>query len=581
MKASRNSYSILLRRYLKPHRFQAVWLGILMAFGIALQLLAPQIMRYFIDAAQAGRALRVLFVTGGLFLGTAAVQQLLAIWSTYAGQSLGWTATNELRTDLMAHCLRLDMTFHKAQRPGDLIEHIDGDATMLFNFFSNMLIEVIGHFALMLGILTLMFIEDWRLGLSMACFTAFAVLLMGRIHRAAVPLFVAVREAATDFYGFLGEALGATEDIRSCGAEGKILHRAGEKLRRWFPIQLRANVMSMSMWTSVLAILAAGSAVALGMGGILFSRGVITLGTVYLVIHYLGMLASPLRQIQRQLTDLQKAAAGIRRISEMFETEPAVKGGSGPGLPEGALAVEVDGLSFMYEDGVPVLSDVSLRLSPGRVLGVLGRTGSGKSTLARLLTRFYDPGEGQIRIGGRPVQSLPLSDLRRRVAFVTQEVQLFNASVRDNLSFFDSRVRDGDILAALGEAGLGDWVRALPAGLDTMLASEGGGLSAGEAQLLAFARVFLRDPGLVILDEASSRLDPATAQRMDAALNRLFNGRTGIIIAHRLSTVERADEILILESGRVREYGNRLSLAKDEQTCFAALLRKGIEEVLA
>lgn len=581
MGTTTEEYGALLRRYLKPHWPRMAWLGVFVLSGIGVQLLIPQIMRFFIDAAQSGQSLRVLVTAGGLFLGAAALRQLLAIAATGIGQRLGWAATNQLRTDLMAHCLRLDMSFHKARRPGDLIEHIDGDATTLFNFFSNMLIEVLSHLALMIGILALMFIEDWRLGLGMSFFAAFAIFLMSRIHRIAVPRHVAVREAVTDFYGFLGEVLGATEDIRACGAEDKILGRMGEKLRRWWPLQFWASIASMSMWTSVLAILAAGSAVAFGIGGILYSRGAITIGTVYLIFHYLEMLAGPLRQIQRQLTDLQKATAGMQRIQKMLETNPAIQNGSGPGLPTGPLSVEVAGVSFMYEDGVPVLRDVTLQLSPGRILGVLGRTGSGKTTLARLLTRFYDPCGGEIRIGGRPANSLALAELRRGVAFVTQDVQLFSASVRENLTFFDPQIGDAAIIEALHEAGLDGWLESLPAGLDTVLTSDGGGLSAGEAQLLAFARVFLKDPGLVILDEASSRLDPATAGRMDEAMIRLFRGRTGIIIAHRLSTVERSDDILILESGRIREFGERRALANDGQSCFVALLRQGIEEVLA
>lgn len=581
MRTSTTGYGALLRRYLRPRWPQAVWLGVFVLSGIGVQLFIPQVMRFFIDAAKSGKPLPVLFTAGGLFLGAAAVRQVLAIGATLVGQNLGWAATNELRTDLLAHCLRLDMSFHKTRRPGDLIEHIDGDATTLFNFFSNMLIEVVSHLALMIGILALMFIEDWRLGLGMSFFAAFAIFLMSCIHRVVVPRHVAVREATTDFYGFLGEVLGATEDIRACGAEDKILGRMGDKLRRWWPLQFRAAIASMSMWTSVLAILAVGSAVAFGVGGILYSRGAITIGTVYLIFHYLEMLAGPLRQIQRQLTDLQKATAGIQRIEELFKTNPTIHDGSGPGLTAGPLSVDVAGLSFMYEDGVPVLCDVSLRLPPGRILGILGRTGSGKTTLARLLTRFYDPCGGDIQIGGHPVKSLSLAELRKSVAFVTQDVQLFNATVRENLTFFDLRIGDAVIIEALHEAGLDGWLKSLPDGLDTVLASDGGGLSAGEAQLLAFARVFLKDPGLVILDEASSRLDPATAGRMDEAMSRLFRGRTGIIIAHRLSTAERADDILILESGRIREFGERRTLANDGQSCFASLLRQGIEEVLA
>jgi ABC-type multidrug transport system fused ATPase/permease subunit len=228
-----------------------------------------------------------------------------------------------------------------------------------------------------------------------------------------------------------------------------------------------------------------------------------------------------------------------------------------------------------------VLHDLSFTLQEGHVLGVLGRTGSGKTTLARLLLRLYDVQEGMIRVGGVPVQDAHLHDLRRHIGMVTQDVQLFHASVRDNLTFFDRSIPDERILAALDDLGLTAWCRSLPMGLDTELGSDGEGLSAGEAQLLAFTRVFLADPGLVILDEASSRLDPATEQLIERAVSKLLAGRTGIVIAHRLGTIQRADEILILEHGCMLEHSDRASLASDPASRFYQLLQTGLEGIHA
>ena len=204
-------------------------------------------------------------------------------------------------------------------------------------------------------------------------------------------------------------------------------------------------------------------------------------------------------------------------------------------------------MSFSYGDGPLALDDVSFSLPAGRVLGVVGRTGSGKSTLARLVLRLYDATGGSVRLDGIDVRDLTLQSLRDAVGIVTQDVQLFEATLRDNLTLFAADADDARLVTVLEDLELGSWFARLPSGLDTVIGGQGVGLSAGEAQLLAFGRVFLRDPGLVILDEASSRLDPATEQRIERAVDRLLEGRTAILIAHRLATLERADEVLVLE----------------------------------
>ena len=305
------------------------------------------------------------------------------------------------------------------------------------------------------------------------------------------------------------------------------------------------------------------------------------------------MLSDPLQAIRSQAEDFQQAAASIQRIQQIFDLKPQVGNPLTPAspLPAGSLAVEFQHVYFQYDDGETgngnggpsghVLQDINLSIQPGRVLGILGRTGSGKSTLTRLLFRLYDPTAGAIRLGGADLRQVNLSDLRRRVGMVTQDVQLFQASVRENLTFFNPTIPEAPLEEVLRSLHLWEWVQSLPQGLNTPLAGGGQGLSAGEAQLLAFARVFLKDPGLLILDEASSRLDPSTETLMERAIDSLFAGRTGVVIAHRLKTVERADDILILEEGRVVEYGPRAALAADPASRFYHLLQTGLEEVMA
>lgn len=574
-------YLALLARYLRPQRLKVALLAALLLGGIGLQLYSPQILRRFLDTAMSGAGTASLPWQASLFIFLALTNQLVTALARYVGEQVSWTATNDLRADLAAHCLKLDLAFHKGRTPGEMVERIDGDVTALSSFFSQMVIDMIGNLVLMAGVLALLFREDWRAGLALSLFAVATLWTLGRIRTYAIPAFTAQRQVSAELMGFLGEALSGTEAIRSSGATGHIMHRFFRLMQRVYSSNARSINFMTLMWTTSLTIFTVGNAIAFGLGAYLYTTGAVTAGTVYLIFHYTELLRRPIEQIRTQMQELQRASASIARVEELTQTASNLPAGSGRPLPEGPLAVAFRDVSFAYEADDPVLQQISFELAPGQVMGLLGRTGSGKSTLARLLLRFYDPTAGAVRLGGVDLRDAHVQDVRRRVGFVTQDVQLFAASVRDNLTFFDPTVSDGRILTVLEDLGLGPWIRSLPAGLDTAVESGGGGLSAGEAQLLAFARVFLADPGLVILDEASSRLDPATEALVERAVSRLLAGRTGIIIAHRLATVQRAGTILILEGGAVAEHGERERLAHDPDSRFARLLRTGLEEVLA
>jgi ABC-type multidrug transport system fused ATPase/permease subunit len=323
-----------------------------------------------------------------------------------------------------------------------------------------------------------------------------------------------------------------------------------------------------------------GAATAIGLSCVLYRDGALTLGAVYLLFRYTEMLRQPTEQIRNEIQDLQQADASMGRVESLLATEPALVDGPAESLPAGPLSVRFDRVSFAYADGTPVLRDVDVCLEPGRVLGVIGRTGAGKTTLTRLIPRLVDPRGGSVRLGGVDLREVRIDGVRARVGVVTQDVHLFNASLRDNLTLFDSCVTDDRLLGVLDTLGMGSWVAGLPRGLDTALNVEVG-LSAGQAQVLACARIFLNDPDVVILDEASSRLDPATERLVHEALLRLLEGRTCVVVAHRLATIQIADDILVLEDGRVREHGPRLALAADPASRFSELLRLSTEEELS
>lgn len=587
MKVGLGQYRSVLVDYVGPLWRQALLLLAFLLAGVGLQLVSPYLLSQFIDAATSGGSYAVLVRLAVLFLVLTVGVQLLSVAEAYVAEDLGLNATNELRADLTEHVLGLDMTFHNGQTPGALIERIDGDVGRLKNFFSRFAVDLLGNGLLMLGVLVALAWIDLRVGAVLAVFTTLTFVVVYTLRDVAVPHFRASREADAELFGFLEERLAGTEDVRSSGATAYVMRRFFEQARKVLHTQLKASLIGVCTFSLSAVLFSLGSIIALGGGAILFQRGEVTIGTVFLIFRYTQLLTGPIEVIGRQVQDLQQAGASILRISDLLNTKTRLEDAGMLELPEGAPAVSFRNVSFHYpvvedrEQPDWVLRDVSFTLEPGTKLGLLGRTGSGKTTLTRLLLRLYDPTEGAVRLGGVPLPKLRAEAVHKGVGMVTQEIQLFHATVRENLSLFDPGIADAHMLEVLHEVGLGSWYQSLPEGLDSRLAPGGSDLSAGQAQLLAFVRVFLKDPGLVILDEASSRLDPATERQLGRAIDRLLEGRTAIIIAHRLATVQRVDEIMILGGGRCLEFGSRRALAADSSSHFANLLRTGLEEALA
>ncbi|MEH2290104.1 ABC transporter ATP-binding protein [Nostoc sp.] len=590
MQTSGSNYISILLAYLKPLWQKSLLLLVLLLIGIGLRLLNPQLLATFIDTAIAGATFSRLLQLALLFLGIALATGLISLLETYLAADIGLRATNRLRANLALHCLELDMSFHNNQTPGVLIERIDGDVSQLDNFFSRFAIEFVGNGVFAVGVFIALFYIDWRVGSSAIAFVVILSFTFNRFSNIVVPYFQEERSSSAALFGFLAERLSGTEDVRSSGASAYVMHRFYERSRDLFPKLIKAQSLSLGVFSAWSILFAIGKMVILGIGIVLFFNGAFSIGTVYLIYRYIELLEEPIQEVGRQVEDLQQALAALIRVRELLTTQSRLPDTGQTTLEHQALSVSFENVDFRYAtpEGDSkatqpdlVLGDVSFSLLPGNILGLLGRTGSGKTTLTRLIVRLYDPTQGTIRLSKVNLRDIPLAALPEHVGMVTQEIQLFHASVRDNLTLFESSIPDTDIEEVIQEVGLWDWYKSLPSGLDTLLAPGGSGLSAGQAQLLAFVRVFLKNPGLVILDEASSRLDPATEQLLEKAIDRLLVGRTAIIIAHHLATVKRADQIMILEDGRCIEYGQRQELATNPDSHFAQLLQVGLEEALA
>lgn len=561
----------VLRPYLATRRGWFALAAVTIVAGVGLELWLPQILANFIDDALGTTALSKLLGLAGLYIAVGIGAQAAAITSRYVGTAIGWSVANDLRIDATTHVASLDLDYHTHTSAGALIERVDGDIDAVAKMFSHFAVQVVSGVLLLGGIFVLTFRENVLAGWTVVGFTAAVVVIMFVLRGFAVAATKAERGTSAELYGFIEERLAAIEDIRANGAGEYVMRRFQSVMRRYYTRSVTAWVKRSVIWTASIGMFSLGTLLALAVGAYLVFQGQITYGVAFLIIQYMSKLEGPIEEITDQMQEVQKAAAGLGRLRELFGQRPAVQRTGTADLPDTALTIEFDDVTFAY-DSEPVLDNVSFTFAAGTHVGLLGRTGSGKSTITKLIARFYDVSSGTVSLGGWPIAEIAESSLRNRVAVITQDVQLFEGTVRDNVAMFVPDYDDQLIEKALEEIGLGSWVASLPEGIHTHLDTAGKGLSSGEAQLVALARAYVLNPGLVILDEPSSRVDPATEVALSAALDRLIEGRTAIIVAHRLATVSHVDEIMILQDGHVIEHGHRSELAATPDSVFARLL---------
>nr|WP_272907561.1 ABC transporter ATP-binding protein [Paenibacillus xylanexedens] len=570
-----------LLRYLKPVKGRLALLLIMLLTSTGLQLLNPQIIKRFIDTAASGGVLTNLVQLAGIFLVVAVFNQLITVAVSYLGNDVAWRATNQLRGDLLKHCLRLDMRFHNVKTPGEMIERVDGDVTSISNFFAMFIVQVIGSFVLLAGILGFMFSVNVPIALVMTVFTLLSILFMVFIRNLGVDSSKNERAASASLFGLIEERIAGIEDVQANGHVPYVMNRFYRTMRTVFRKGRKAWLLRVIPWNTTVVLFALAVTAVLLLGVHYYMEGLISIGTLFLIYQYTQMLNDPIEMLGDQVQEFQKAKSGMLRSRELLSMQSVIQEGTEEQLPEGPLGLEFSQVHFSYNQDKSVLQDITFAIKPGERLGIIGRTGSGKSSLSRVLLRLYNLDRGTIRVGGTDITKLSLQALYRRVGMVTQDVQLFDGTLRDNLTLFNEDVSDQMIKETTDRLGLSQWINSQPEGLDTYLAAGGASLSAGEAQLFALTRVFLTEPSLVILDEPSSRLDAATEGMLQSAIDQLMKQSTGVIIAHRLATLEKVDRIMVLGDGKVLEFGAREELASNPASHYARLLITGREEELA
>ncbi|RLE25583.1 MAG: ABC transporter ATP-binding protein [Actinobacteria bacterium] len=574
MSKSSDGRWVALGALIRPDATRWAGLGVLVAITSGLTLAGPLVVRRLIDDATAGATAADITRLALIFLGLAVAVQFLSVGVAWAATAVAWKTTNGLRLQMTRHVLDLDHEFHRTHTPGELIQRVDGDITSVSDFLGTVLTKAAGAAMLVVGMIVVLTVLDWRLGVGMGVYVGLALFVVLQSRDRAISESSEEMGALGRLYGGIEERLTAAEDLRANGAADHVAWRFIEDSEDALTSAVRRERAFLLMWWFVQGAVAVGWVLALVLGAILTNANVISIGTAFLLFQYVLLIARPLEEVVHELETVQKANGAMVRVVDLLGVRSTIVDGGVISPTDGPLSIEADGIGFDYGDDQPVLRNVGISIAAGRSVGIVGRTGSGKTTFSRLLLRLVEATDGQIRLGGIPIADIPVAELRRRVALIPQEVELFSGTVRDNVTLFDDRSSDVEVVEALRGVGL-DALAA--AGIHRELGTAGAGLSAGEAQLLALARVWLRDPDLLVLDEATARVDPDTELRLEAAVSELMQGRTTLVIAHRLSTLRSVDEILVFEHGRVVEHGNRADLIGDDDSKFAKLLTLSLE----
>lgn len=564
---SRSTTGAVIRRALAeaPSLQRGLKLTLFLAMsGQAITVVTPIVIQQIIDVeilGDSGVDMSAVFLKGGIaivalvmgvFVGRIALLRLVQSSST---------GLSDLRTKTFGHIMKQSVLHVQAERRGNLVSRVTSDVTTLQEFMEWGGIGLIVGLSQVILATAVMVYYEWRLALIALAGVLIYMLMMRWYQRMLSANYDEVRREVGASLGVLSESISAIPIVRSYGTESETKERVAAALHRRFRTEYKTARFGNILYSTAEVFAGLLTAVLIVAGVLIGNNQGMSAGTLIAFLFLANLLIEPLQIVVETLEFAQSAGSGLRRVLEVLDGEIEIEEPADPEeLRPGGLSVRFDNVRFAYPTGPDVLTAVTLDVPVGARIAVVGETGSGKTTFAKLLVRLLDPSDGTIHIGGVPAARIKLAELRRRVAFVPQEGFLFDDTIANNVRYGRPDADDAEVWTAFHELGLGAWVEGLNNGLETKVGERGGNLSTGERQLVALVRAWIGSPDLLVLDEATSAVDPALDVSLRHAIDKLTEGRTSVTIAHRLSTAEGADEVFVFDKGRLAQRGRHKDL---------------------
>lgn len=569
----------LLPRF-KPHlRSLATCVLLLMMFTL-LSLANPLLVRHAIDVNFVNRDMAGLLLTAGLFIGVLILSFTFNYLQNVRLEIVGQKIIQGIRVDIFTRLLFLQQRYFDRNPVGKLLSRIESDTEALRTLFTQTVVAIISDLVMMVGMVVVMFGLSPRLTLVILCLAPPVIFIVRYFNRRILPIFVEVRKKTAEVYAFLEEYLRGSKVVQAFDQQAMVTCAMNAVNEAKFKIEYPGELLSNYFGHSVFLLSTVGTILTLGLGGkwVLARPDLLTIGTLVAFMGYIDRFFGPIFHLSEQLNVIQRAFAAAQRIQDILTTPlPAIVTSThdAPKFSEPDIAppaIEFRNVWFAYNDNHWILKDVSFTVHRGQRIAVVGPTGGGKTTITSLLFRFYEPQRGRILVDGLDIQSVPLDVLRRKMGLVLQDIVLFHGSILDNIRLDDTSLPETKVWEALAMVGARDVVANSPDSLYSNLAEGGNNLSVGEKQLLSFARALAFDPQILVLDEATSSVDPSTEQLLQSAIESLLRGRTALLIAHRLQTIRFCDEILVVEEGQIKERGTHDELLRQGRI-YANLIR--------